>query len=216
MIDRERHFGVVNDKRVAAAALGQELDRFPAEIDDEIRMCRCRTDTPVPVRVADQGQVDEGLLRVAGPEIDHGLCRFQFLEGFARRAVSDSRSRIAAELGQLEEARALLQVLAAEPRMGESGSVAGQVEYVRAELAWAEGQPEEALRLLHRALDLLLQRGAVMDAARIHLRLAKLLARPGDQAAAWLELSAAEEVFGTSGAEGYLVQCRRLRDTLSA
>ncbi len=100
--------------------------------------------------------------------------------------------------------------------MGESGSVAGQVEYVRAELAWAEGQPEEALRLLHRALELLLRRGAVVDAARIRLRLAKLMARQGDQAAARLELSAAEAVFGTSGAEGYLVQCRRLRDTLSA
>lgn len=162
----------------------------------------------------------EELLRGRGEEAIRGLKRAASLRhwvpGERKARYLALAARIAAELGQLEEARSLLQILAAEPCMGESGSMAGQVEYVRAELAWAEGQPEEALRLLHRALDLLLQRGAVMDAARIHLRLAKLLARQGDQAAARLELSAAEEVFGTSGAEGYLVQCRRLRDTLSA
>ena len=158
-------------------------------------------------------------LRGRGEEAIRGLKRAasvsHWVPGERKARYLALAARIAAELGQLEEARALLQTLAVEPRTWESGSVAGEVEYVRAELAWAEGHPEEALRLLHRALEVLVQRGAVMDAARVHLRLAKLLAHQGDQGAASLELSAAEEVFRTSGAEGYLVQCRRLRDTLA-
>lgn len=101
----------------------------------------------------------EELLRGRGEEAIRGLKRAASLRhwvpGERKARYLALAARIAAELGQLEEARSLLQILAAEPCMGESGSMAGQVEYVRAELAWAEDQPEEALRLLHRALDLL-------------------------------------------------------------
>lgn len=71
-----------------------------------------------------------------------------------------------------------------------------------------------AQRLLHRALDLLQRRGAVMEATRVHLRLAELLALQGDQGAAPMELSAAEGVFQAASAKGYLDRCHILADTL--
>lgn len=124
-------------------------------------------------------------------------------------------AQIAAELGQLDEARTLLQTLDGEPRRWEFGALAGHVDRARAELAWSEGKMEEAQHRLHRALGLLQNNGAVLEAARIHLRLAELSALQGYERAVHMELSTAEGVFQTAGAEGYLVQCRALRDTLS-
>lgn len=124
-------------------------------------------------------------------------------------------AQIAAELGQLDEARTLLQTLDGEPRRWEFGALAGHVDRARAELAWSEGKMEEAQHRLHRALGLLQNNGAVLEAARIHLRLAELSALQGYESAVHMELSTAEGVFQTAGAEGYLVQCRALRDTLS-
>jgi hypothetical protein len=85
----------------------------------------------------------------------------------------------------------------------------------RAELAWTEGRSEEAQRLLQGAIELLQRGGAVMEAARTHLRLAELLALHGDRNAAGLELTAAEGVFQAAGAEGYLAHCRAVRDGLA-
>jgi len=120
-------------------------------------------------------------------------------------------AQLAAMLGQTEKARSLLEGLETGSRQWESGVVAGQVDAARAELAWAEGEADDALRLLHKALDLLQHRGAIMDAARVRLRLAELLERRGDRSAVDLELRAAERVFEAAGAEGYLKQCRALR-----
>jgi DNA-binding winged helix-turn-helix (wHTH) protein len=125
-------------------------------------------------------------------------------------------AQIAAMLGQREKARALLDDLDAESRLQESGVTAGQVVRARAELAWSDGKTEEAQRLMHSARDLLQQQGAVVEAARIHLRLAEMLADQGDRSVVEMELSAAEGVFRSAGAEGYLVQCRALRDGLAA
>lgn len=159
-------------------------------------------------------------LRGRGEEAIRGLKRAatltHWVPGERKARYLALAAQIAAELGQLDEARALLQTLADQPRMWESGAVAGQVEYARAELAWAEGQSDQGLRLLHRALDLLQQRGAVMEAARTRLRLAERLAHQGDQGTANMELGAAEGVFKTSGAVGYLRQCGKLRDALLA
>jgi hypothetical protein len=54
----------------------------------------------------------------------------------------------------------------------------------------------------------------VIEAARIRVRLAELLARQGDLGAARMELSAAESVFQSAGARGYLDRCLALRETL--
>lgn len=114
-------------------------------------------------------------------------------------------------MGKREKAYSLLQKLDAEPHMWQSGAVAGQISFARAELALSEDHTEEALQLLHGALEILQHAGAVMEAARVHLRMAELLSRQGDRAAVGMELSAAEGVFQTAGAEGYLAECRALR-----
>lgn len=116
-------------------------------------------------------------------------------------------AQIASLAGQLDEAQALLDTLDGAPRMWDSGAVAGQVDRARAELAWALGQHEEALRLLARAIDLLRHKRAVMDAALLRLRLAEMLGQRGEQATALMELAAAETVFEAAGARGYLAQC---------
>src|SRR5574338_30422 len=120
-------------------------------------------------------------------------------------------SQIASLAGQLDEARALLDTLDHAPKLWESGAVAGQVDRARAELAWAMGEQEEALRLFARAIDILRHGRAVMDAALLRMRLAETLAARGENAAAVMELAAAEAVFEAAGASGYLARCRVLR-----
>lgn len=124
-------------------------------------------------------------------------------------------AQIASLAGQLDEARALVDTLDHAPGTWESGAVAGQVERARAELLWATGQQEEALRLFARALDILRHRRAVMDTALLRVRLAEALAARGEQAAAVMELAAAEAVFEAAGAAGYLARCRALRAATS-
>jgi len=93
----------------------------------------------------------------------------------------------------------------------ESGAVAGQVDRARAELAWATGEQEEALRLFARGIEVLRHKRAVMDAALMRMRMAETLAARGEHGAAVMELAAAEAVFEAAGASGYLAQCRALR-----
>jgi tetratricopeptide (TPR) repeat protein len=158
-------------------------------------------------------------LRGRDEEAIHGLKRAasltHWVPGERKARCLALAAQIAAMLGQQDEARELLKTLDAEPRMWETGAVAGQVEYARAELARSEGRTDEALRLLQRTLELFQQRGAVMEAARVHLRLAEMLSQQGDCGAVRMELSAAEGVFQKADAEGYLAQCRALRDSLS-
>ncbi|MCD6731986.1 MAG: winged helix-turn-helix domain-containing protein [Burkholderiaceae bacterium] len=84
----------------------------------------------------------------------------------------------------------------------------------RAELAWLDGQTERAQHQMHAAREVLQQQGAVIEAARIRLRLAELLARQEDHGAALMELSVAESVFQAAGAWGYLDRCLALRGIL--
>jgi len=123
-------------------------------------------------------------------------------------------AQIAAMLGLRDKALALLQNLDKESRTRETAMIAAQLDRAYAELAWLEGRAEEALRLLHGAVELFQRGGAVMEAARTHLRLAELLAHQGDRSAAQLELSAAEGVFQVAGAVGCLASCRAVRDTV--
>jgi tetratricopeptide (TPR) repeat protein len=158
-------------------------------------------------------------LRGRGEEAIRGLKRAasltHWMAGERRARHLALAAQIAAMLGQREEARELLQALDNAPHMW-VGAIAGQVDRARAELAWAEGQMDEAMRQLRRALQSLHRSGAVMETARIHLRLAELFACRGDPDAVKMELSAAEAMFQSAGAEGYLAQCRALRGTLSS
>jgi DNA-binding winged helix-turn-helix (wHTH) protein len=159
-------------------------------------------------------------LRGRGEEAIRGLKRAasltHWVAGERKARYLALATQIAAMLGQREEARELLQVLDDAPHMWEFGAIAGQVDRARAELAWAEGQMDEAMRQLLRALQSLHHSGAVMETARVHLRLAELFTCRGDPDAVNMELSAAEAMFHSAGAEGYLAQCHALRDTLSA
>ena len=157
-------------------------------------------------------------LRGRGEEAIRGLKRAasltHWVPGERKTRYLALAAQIAAMLGQPDEARELLKALDAQPRM-ETGAVAGQVELARAELSRSEGKTDEALHLLHRTLELFQKGGAVMEAARVHLRLAELLSHQGDYGAARMELSAAEGVFEKASAEAYLAQCRALRDSLT-
>ena len=69
---------------------------------------------------------------------------------------------------------------------------------------------------MHAAQEVLQQQGAVIEAARIRLRLAELLAQQGDHGAARMELGAAGNVFQAAGARGYLDRCLAVRDGLGS
>lgn len=120
-------------------------------------------------------------------------------------------AQIASLAGQLDEARMCLDTLDQAHGMWESGAVAGQVHRARAELLWATGQQDEALRQFARAVAVLRHKHAVMDAALLGMRLAETLAARGELAAASMEFAAAEAVFDAAGAVGYGAQCRALR-----
>jgi len=122
--------------------------------------------------------------------------------------------QLAALLGLREKAQALLKELDQESPHRETGLNAAHFDRALAEFAMLEGRAEEATRLLHGAIERLQRGGAVMEAARAHLRLAELLAQQGDRSAAKLELSAAEAVFLTAGAKGYFAECRTVRSGL--
>lgn len=119
--------------------------------------------------------------------------------------------QIAALAGDLDEARALLDSLEQQSGTWTVGAVAGQVDVARAEILWASGQHEEALRAFRRAIEILRQKRALMDVALTRLRLAEVLATHDEPAAAELELRAAEAQFEASDAIGYLSRCRALR-----
>ena len=157
-------------------------------------------------------------LRGRGEEAIRGLERTAamttWVAGERKARYLAQAAQIAAMLGLTQKARALLQALDAESRLPESGVTAGQVSRARAELAWSDGKREEAQRLMHGARELLQQQGAVIEAARMRLRLAELLALQADNGAARMELSAAGSVFQAAGAKGYLDRCRALRDSL--
>jgi DNA-binding winged helix-turn-helix (wHTH) protein/ATP/maltotriose-dependent transcriptional regulator MalT len=120
--------------------------------------------------------------------------------------------QIAALAGDLDEARTLLESLEKQAGTWAVGAVAGQVDVARAEVLWAGGDHEEALRAFRRATEILRQKRALMDVALTRLRLAEVLAAHGEPAAAELELRAAEAQFEASDAIGYLARCRALRE----
>ncbi len=122
-------------------------------------------------------------------------------------------AQIAALSGQMDEARAILELLDQAPKLWASGAVAGQVDRARAEFLWATGHEEEALALFRRAIETLKHKRAVMDVAVVRLRLAEAFAARGEHAAADMELRAAEAAFEAAGATGYLAQCQALRTT---
>jgi len=118
-------------------------------------------------------------------------------------------AQLAALTGQLDEARALLAMLDAEPKTWECGAVAGQVLRARAEVAWATGESDDTVTMFHSAIETLKQYGAVMDVALARMRLAECLTARGERGAAEMELLAAESTFEAAGAIGFRDRCRR-------
>ncbi|MEI2773120.1 MAG: winged helix-turn-helix domain-containing protein [Candidatus Competibacter sp.] len=151
------------------------------------------------------GEAIRGLKRAAA--LTH------WLAGERRGCCLAHAAEIAALAGQLDEARALLEILDQSPKLWESGAVTGQVERARAEFLWATGQEDEAFGLFRRAIETLKRKRAIMDAALARLRLAEAFVARGEHAAADMELHAAEAVFEAAGATGYLAQCQALRTT---
>lgn len=114
---------------------------------------------------------------------------------------------IAALSGSLDRARETLALLDEHPEAWSVGIVRANVTRARGELAFAQGEFGEAIRLFRHALELLLQLDAPVDAAIVRLRLAASMTRTGERDEAEMELLAARKAFERAGAQFYLEQC---------
>lgn len=201
---------------MASRVLG-EVHLARGELDDAER---CFQDTyqrggdPYPgyaELLQHRGRVDEalrGLKRAAS--LTH------WMAGQRRTRYLAQAAQIAAVSHRFEEAHALLRVLDEDSGIKDLGALVGQVDCARAELAWAESRSDDAVNLLYRAVECMQRNGAVMEAARIHLRLAQLLAQQEEVDASLMELRVAEAMFERARATWYLDDCRKVRGQLTA
>jgi len=118
---------------------------------------------------------------------------------------------IAAMAGELDEAAATLARLEREPELWATGAVHAYVLRAQGELDLARGDAGGAARRLRRAVEVLQELGAALDAAVVRLRLAAALARVGDAEGGELELGTATRALEKAGASFYLNQAQALR-----
>lgn len=101
----------------------------------------------------------------------------------------------AARSGRLDEARAALAEIRNHPDLTSTPGLQNMVLTARAELAAAEGDRREAIRLLREAVRTAMAMEATLTAAHSRCRLAALLIENGDKEFARLELQAAETLY---------------------
>lgn len=105
----------------------------------------------------------------------------------------------ASRAGRLDEARQALKEIDAAPELTSTPGLQNYALTARAELAAAEGNCREAIRLLREAVRAALAMEAPLAAAQSRRRLASLLAEEGDLEFARLELKAAEALLTEAG-----------------
>lgn len=101
----------------------------------------------------------------------------------------------ASRAGNLDEARAAFAEVQKHPDLTSTPGLQNTVLTARAELAVAEGNRPEAIRLLREAIRTAMAMEATLAAAHSRCRLATLLAENGDHEFARLELQAAETLY---------------------
>ena len=121
---------------------------------------------------------------------------------------------IAAQSGDPEGAREIIEELDQQPGAWSVGSAYAHVLRARAEVMLSTGEPEEAVRLFRDAVRVHQDMDALLEAAAVRLRLAESLLRLQDRAGAALELDSAESVLDRRQARLYVDDCRRLRTML--
>lgn len=162
------------------------------------------------------------LLQIRGrsDEAIAGLKRAAALTGWQaaerRAGYLAHAAQIAAAIGRVDEATALLAQLDAQPNLWATGALSGQVHCARGELLQTQGRTSEALLQFQQAVEALLRYRAVMDAALARVRLAQCLREAGEHTAAELERAAAQAVFEAAGATGYVNACRALKQQAPA
>jgi DNA-binding winged helix-turn-helix (wHTH) protein len=152
---------------------------------------------------------ERGQLPAAIKQLERALAQPGWADGQRRATLLAVLARLAAQAGQHERARAALRDLDTipEPTLGNQAERAR----ARAELASAEGDLPVAELALRESIARWLELGARVHAAHARLRLCTLLLQSDDLVAAELELTAAESVFVSVGAQPLVDRCRALR-----
>lgn len=127
-----------------------------------------------------------------------------------------SFARVAVAAGRPERAHAALEELDANPELCRTPALKAEVGRARAEVAFAEGEPEGGISLLRQVLGLWREIDAPAQLAGTRLRLAEALASNGERDEAELELSAAEALYRRIGAGPMVEQCRQAAAALRA
>lgn len=125
-------------------------------------------------------------------------------------------ARIAAQNGDRRLARRSLAELERTPRLRDTAGAQATFLHASAVLAATEEHPEQAVRLLRRALAIWLEAGSRINVAHTRLRLADVLMRTGDRTEAEPELAAAEVAFAKMSARPMVERCRTLRAAVAA
>jgi tetratricopeptide (TPR) repeat protein len=121
---------------------------------------------------------------------------------------------IAARAGHTADAKEALREIDARPELVSTSALEALVTRAQSELAAAEGNRSQAIRLIHIALQRWNATEAPLMAAQCRCRLAELLRDEGDIQSAALELAAARATFQKSGAFGLLNGCREIEAQL--
>jgi DNA-binding winged helix-turn-helix (wHTH) protein len=119
----------------------------------------------------------------------------------------------AVRAGAQQKAMKAIEELDMHPDLWSTPLLEGVVSEARAELAYSSGRLREAIILTRHALDSWRKVPSPLRTAGLQLRLAEFLTERGDQDAARLELSAAEQTFAEAGAPKMIEKCRALRPT---
>jgi DNA-binding winged helix-turn-helix (wHTH) protein/ATP/maltotriose-dependent transcriptional regulator MalT len=152
---------------------------------------------------------ERGQLPAALKQLERALSQPGWADGQRRATLLAVLARLAAQAGHRERSRAALRDFDTipEPTLGSKAERCR----ARAELAAAEGDLSHAELALRESIAHWLALGARVHAAHARLRLCALLLQSDDPVAAELELSAAESVFASVGAEPLIERCRALR-----
>jgi DNA-binding winged helix-turn-helix (wHTH) protein/Flp pilus assembly protein TadD len=149
----------------------------------------------------------------ATKQLERALAEPTWTDGQRRGSVLAVLARIAAMNGYLDRAVSALAELAAAPELCASPASAAELLRAQGELAWAQGNTDQAELLLRRSVTAWLEIGAPVHAADVRLRLCELLSE-SDAIAAELELSSAEAAFRQVNADPVLRRCEALRDAM--
>jgi DNA-binding winged helix-turn-helix (wHTH) protein len=161
-------------------------------------------------------QAERGQFAAAIKSLERGLESPGWADGQRRGILLGQLARIAARGGQLPLAKRTLGKLQDMAEWRDTAVCEATFHQAAAEIAVAEDDAEQAIKLLRRALAIWQESGSRINAAHLRLRLAEILAGSGDREEADLELSSAEKAFDKMGAAPMVAHCRTARKIAAA